>query len=144
MLPPDKVLPHLQAASSQLVIPYLEFLMERGEKEAVFHNELVFNYLDTILKLKQDPGYKSCTQTLRPPPLHTAHSSQLTAHDTSSISACCRCCCYYYSPSPSSSPANNTYLKTSGVRDRGKRARSARADAKEAHPLPRGLDLLRP
>jgi len=59
MLPPDKVLPHLQALSASLVTPYLEFLMDRGEKEAVFHNELVFNYLDTIIKLKQDPSYKS-------------------------------------------------------------------------------------
>lgn len=63
MLPPDKVLPHLQGVSSTLVIPYLEFLMDRGEKGAIFHNELIFNYLDTILKLKQDPGYKSCTSS---------------------------------------------------------------------------------
>jgi hypothetical protein len=69
MLPPDKVLPHLQALSASLVTPYLEFLMDRGEKEAVFHNELVFNYLDTIIKLKQDPSYKSST-----PPHTTRHT----------------------------------------------------------------------
>jgi len=59
MLPPDQILSHLQANSPSLVTPYLEFLMARGVKEALFHNELVLNYLDTILKLKQDPAYKS-------------------------------------------------------------------------------------
>lgn len=61
MLPPEKVLPHLQTMGLALVTPYLEFLMERGEKGAAFHNELIFNYLDTIVKLKQDPSFKSCT-----------------------------------------------------------------------------------
>jgi hypothetical protein len=71
MLPPDKVLPHLQALSSSLVTPYLEFLMEHGEKEAAFHNELVFNYLETITKLKQDPSYRSSTICFAP----TTHCS---------------------------------------------------------------------
>lgn len=61
MLPADKVVPHLQALGSSLVTPYLEFIMEHGEKGATFHNELIFNYLETILKLKQDPSYRSCT-----------------------------------------------------------------------------------
>jgi len=71
MLPPDQILSHLQANSPSLVTPYLEFLMARGVKEALFHNELVLNYLDTILKLKQDPAYKS-GMPLSPSQFHTS------------------------------------------------------------------------
>jgi hypothetical protein len=59
----------------------LEFLMDRGEKEAVFHNELVFNYLDTIIKLKQDPSYKSST-TRHDTTRHDTTRHDTTRHDT--------------------------------------------------------------
>jgi hypothetical protein len=49
------VLAHIRQLAPQVVVPYLEFIInKRKETGADFHNELIFNYLDTILALKKD------------------------------------------------------------------------------------------
>ena len=61
-LPPQAVLDYLrQVGGRDVCIAYLESVIEKtGERDSAFHNELVFLYLDAVLKLmKQEERAKS-------------------------------------------------------------------------------------
>lgn len=55
--PRDKVLKHLESISSDLVIQYLEFIIQELHDESPeFHNRLVIVYLDKINSDKKKNG----------------------------------------------------------------------------------------
>jgi hypothetical protein len=59
-LPADIVLAHLKSINPSLVTPYLEYvILKQGEKSPAFHNELILNYVDTIMNLRKDPSFRS-------------------------------------------------------------------------------------
>ncbi len=59
-LPSAQILTHVKQLAPQEVVPFLEHIInKRKETAAEFHNELVFNYLDTILALKKDSPMQS-------------------------------------------------------------------------------------
>eukprot|EP01113_Clastostelium_recurvatum_P023907 TRINITY_DN2852_c0_g1_i2.p1 TRINITY_DN2852_c0_g1~~TRINITY_DN2852_c0_g1_i2.p1 ORF type:complete len:622 (+),score=131.51 TRINITY_DN2852_c0_g1_i2:148-1866(+) len=56
-LPSDTVLQHLKQNAHQLVIPFLEHIIHNPsiqERGAEFHDELIFQYLDTVQALQKD------------------------------------------------------------------------------------------
>jgi len=60
-LPPEQILPHLKNHRSQLVVPYLEYIIgnpKYAEKGAEFHNELIFQYLEAALVVVRSPLYQ--------------------------------------------------------------------------------------
>eukprot|EP01116_Phalansterium_solitarium_P000135 TRINITY_DN10090_c0_g1_i1.p1 TRINITY_DN10090_c0_g1~~TRINITY_DN10090_c0_g1_i1.p1 ORF type:complete len:892 (-),score=174.91 TRINITY_DN10090_c0_g1_i1:69-2744(-) len=64
-LPAAPVLAHVKQHAPELVVPYLEHVIQRGETGAEFHNELIFTYLDMIMVLKRDAVSKP--ETSLPP-----------------------------------------------------------------------------
>jgi Vam6/Vps39-like protein vacuolar protein sorting-associated protein 39 len=52
-LPAARVLAHIRAVDTRLVVPYLEHVIgEESSDNADFHNELAFQYLDTVQRLR--------------------------------------------------------------------------------------------
>ena len=54
-LPRDRVVTHLRDIVPRLVVPYLEYIInQKNEKNPELHNQLVFHYLEAVLKALKD------------------------------------------------------------------------------------------